>query len=272
MTAGEAIHYGRSQLEAANITSAHLDAELLLAHVTGLRREQLLARHEQELSPTQSQEFDRLINRRAAHTPLVHLTGSREFYGLDFTITPDVLTPRVETEQMVEWAIRYAPKDSTLIDIGTGSGAIAVAIAKHRPDLEVTATEVSEAALEVARLNASKHDAEIKFIVSDLWETVSGKFQTIVTNLPYLRDDARDELMEEVKHEPYVALFGGSDGLDLYRRFLAGIQDHFEPGGYLFTECDPWQQAKLINETAKYGLRPLEQGYFILGFQNSQIS
>lgn len=267
MTIGEAIHNGRASLEAANITSAQLDAELLLAHTTGFRREQILSRPEQVLSPTQSQEFDHLIIRRAAHTPLVHLTGSREFYGLDFTITPDVLTPRVETEQMVDWAIKYAPQNSSLIDVGTGSGAIAIAIAKHRPDLKVTATEISNATLGVARKNATKHQVGINLIISDLWEDVSGKFQTIVTNLPYLRDDAKSELMEEVKHEPAVALFGGIDGLDLYRRFLTRIQSHLKPGGYLFTECDPWQHTELIAEAAKHNLEPIEQGYFILGFQ-----
>jgi release factor glutamine methyltransferase len=210
-----------------------------------------------------------IVQRRTKRIPLVHLTRKREFYGLDLTITPDVLTPRIETEQMVEWAIKHAQKDSRLIDIGTGSGALAIAIAKHRPDIAITATEVSLPAMKVAAKNAKAHQVKLELIESDLWEKVEGKFETIVTNLPYLRDDAREEIMEEVKYEPGVALFGGSDGLDLYRKLLAKIKDHLVPGGLLFTECDPWQHETLIAEAAKYGLKPFEKDYFILGFRLS---
>lgn len=267
MTIESALRQGIIQLDSAGIPSNRLDSELLLAHVLRCSREQILTHPEQEISPKQVSEYQTLVDKRAAHTPLVHLTESREFYGLDFTITPDVLTPRVETEQMVEYAIKYAPQNSRLIDIGTGSGAIAVAIASRRPDLAVSATEVSSAALEVAAANAKRHQVDVELIESDLWDKVEGKFSTIVTNLPYLRDDAISELMPEVTREPAVALFGGDDGLDLYRRFLAGISDHLEPGGYLFTECDPWQQEQLKAEAAKYGLSSIEQGYFITGFQ-----
>jgi release factor glutamine methyltransferase len=166
---------------------------------------------------------------------------------------------------MVEWAIKYAPLDSHLIDIGTGSGAIALAINAHRPDLHITATEITIEALEIARRNAKTHHAEIEFIQSDLWENVTGVYDTIVTNLPYLRTDA--QLMPEVHKEPAVALFGGKDGLELYRRFLSELPAHLRIGGYLFTECDPWQHEGLIAEAAKVGLIPIEQGYFILGFE-----
>ena len=107
----------------------------------------------------------------------------------------------------------------------------------------------------------------MRIIQSDLWEGVTGTFDLIVTNLPYLRDDSHVDLMEEVKYEPDIALFGGEDGLDLYRRFLAEVPSFLKPGGFLFTECDPWQHDDLIDEAAKYGLRVIEQGYFILGFQ-----
>ena len=106
---------------------------------------------------------------------------------------------------------------------------------------------------------------QVDFVVSDLWSKVSGRFESVVTNLPYLQDSA--DLMPEVRREPAVALFGGPDGLDLYRRFLSHIKDHLVPGGRLFTECDPWQHDALIKEAANYGLYPIEQGYFILGFE-----
>ena len=267
MTVGEAIRDAQGWLTSSDIGSPRLDAELLLGHILGHERTWLLAHDETELTCEQRQMYAMIIQKRTLRIPLVHLTGRREFYGLDLTITPDVLTPRAETEQMVDWVVKYAPKNSHLIDIGTGSGAIAIAIAVHRSDLKVTGTEVSAPALKVAHGNATEHDVPLTLIESDLWDRVDGKFDTIVANLPYLRDDARSELMEEVKYEPELALFGGHDGLDLYRRLLVDIPSHLSPGGYLFTECDPWQHEHLIAKAAKYGLRVVEQGYFILGFQ-----
>ena len=264
-TVREALDAAITFLESQQITGARLDSELLLAYAMHQDRAWLLAHGDDEIPTHQATDFESLISRRSEHIPVVHLTGTREFYGLDIDITPDVLTPRVETEQMVEWAIKYAPKGSRLIDIGTGSGAIAIAIAAHRPDLHITATEITDEALAVATRNNKKHHATIEIIKSDLWENVTGKYDTIVTNLPYLREDA--DLMPEVRKEPAVALFGGQDGLDLYRRFLKDLPAHLSPGGFLFTECDPWQHEDLIKEAGIAGLSPIEQGYFILGFQ-----
>jgi len=265
MTIRDALKHAQRRLDDARIPGGRLDSELLMAYMVGRDRAWLLAHNDTELDEPQLEQFDALVNRRLNREPLVHITGSREFYGLDFEITPHVLTPRIETEQMVEWAVNYAPQNSNLIDIGTGSGAIAVAIATRRPDLQVTATDISDRELDVARRNADRHHASVNFIASDLWSQVSGQFETVVTNLPYLSDDA--ELMPEVQREPLVALVGGPDGLDLYRRLLAQLPTHLSPGGYLFTESDPWQHEALIAEAARYGLSPIEQGYFILGFQ-----
>jgi release factor glutamine methyltransferase len=265
-TIGQWLKAAAQELTDAGTGSERLDAELIVGHVLGHDRAWVKAHDDATLTAKQSADASALITRRADHEPLVHLTQHREFYGLDLHITPDVLTPRVETEQMVDWAIKHAPKDSSLIDIGTGSGAIAIAIAKHRPDLHVTATEISPKELAVARRNATAHNTPITFVESDLWSALgSHTFDTVVTNLPYLTDDA--DLMPEVRKEPAVALFGGPDGLDLYRRFLAGLPSHLNPGGYLFTESDPWQHEALIAEAARHGLTPIEQGYFILGFQ-----
>ncbi len=267
MTIGAWLKPAYSALETAGVPSGRLDAELIMAHVLTHNRAWVLAHTDDNLESSSARHLDTLLARRLNREPLVHLTGTREFYGLDFEITPDVLTPRAETEQMVEWAIKYAPQAARLIDIGTGSGAIAVAIKYSRPDISVTATEVSDTALGVARCNAAKYQLDITFASSDLWADITERFGCIVTNLPYLRDESRSELMEEVKHEPDVALFGGPDGLDIYRRFLSGIPDHLNVDGYLFTECDPWQQPSLIAEAAKVGLTVVEQGYFILGFR-----
>jgi release factor glutamine methyltransferase len=267
VTVRDAVRDGTAKLETAKIPSARLDTELIISFILGQDRSWILAHDDNELDELQLEQFHSLLTRRFNREPLVHITGNREFYALDMAITPAVLTPRIETEVMVDWAIKYAPYASHLIDIGTGSGAIAIAIAKHRVDLKITASEVSSAALEVAWGNVARHHVDIELVLSDLWESITGTYETIVTNLPYLSDGARSELMEEVKYEPDIALFGGPDGLDLYRKFLSGIFKHLTPDGYLFTECDPWQHEVLIAEAARYNLLPIEQGYFILGFQ-----
>lgn len=265
MTIKEAQELGEKILRRAKIESKHIDTSLLIEKVTGQPRSWGFAHPEFELSKEQSEKFMELLDKRRQRVPLVHLTNKREFYGIEFFIDERVLTPRVETEKMVEWAVKHAPKSSRLIDIGTGSGAIAIAIKKHRPDLEIWATDLSSGALEVAKLNADKHKVRIEFVESDLWDSIPDeKFNTIVTNLPYLEDET--ELMPEVQKEPSVALFGGKDGLDIYRRFLSELPSHLAKGGFLFTECDPWQHESLSKTTRSVGLNSIEQDYFILGF------
>lgn len=266
MTIAEAQRHGHNTLRKAGIESLRLDTTLLLEKATGKPRAWLFAHPEAELAEKPAHTFMELVNRRRQRIPLAHLTNKLEFYGLDFYIDERVLQPRVETEKIVEYALHYAPQGSRLIDVGTGSGAIAIAIKKHRPDLEVWATDVSTAALEVAAINAKNLDAKIRILASDLWDRVDGSYATVVTNLPYLRNDA--ELMPEVSNEPEIALFGGSDGLELYRRFLGQLANHLRPRGYLFTECDPWQHEELITSAKNVGLALIESNnYFVLGFQ-----
>lgn len=265
MTAGEWLAAAEKQLNAANIWGARLDSQLLLAHVLNRPKEWLLAHPEEPLSQQQIAAANGLIQRRLGHEPVVHLTGTKEFYGLNFEITPDVLTPRAESEDMITWAIKLLPRGGRVIDMGTGSGALIIALGKHRPDLELVATDVSGAALAVANRNAQRHGLNISFVQSDIWQSVTGTFDGILTNLPYLTDDA--DITEEVKKEPAVALFGGPDGLNLYRRMLAGTPERLSSGGYLFTECDPWQQEALATEAGQYGLAKVEEAYFVMGFQ-----
>lgn len=265
MTFGEALQYGEQQLKGAGIDGGRLDTQILLEFVTDKQRTLILAHDEDELTSEQQAQFTGLVTRRAERIPLVHLTHTREFYGIDLYIDDDVLTPRVETEKMVEFAIKYVPQNGKLIDIGTGSGAIAIAIKTHRPDLEVWATEVNDEALAVARRNIENLELDVTLVKSDLFSEITVKFDAVATNLPYLQNDA--DLMPEVQKEPAVALFGGDDGLDIYRRFLKELPEHLKQNGYLFTECDPWQQDNLKAEAAKIDLQPIEEDYFIMGFQ-----
>lgn len=265
MTLDEALQFGTKQLKRAGIESARIDSSLLLAKVMDMPRANVLAHLDDEMDPILASDFIELINERAKRRPLVHLTNTREFYGIDLYIDENVLTPRIETEKMVDFAIKHAPQNGKLIDVGTGSGAIAIAIKTHRPDIEVWATEVNDEALSVARRNIEKRELDINLEKSDLFSNISQTFDVVATNLPYLQDDA--DLMPEVQKEPAVALFGGQDGLDIYRQFLKELPQHLNASGYLFTECDPWQQASLKEEAAKIGLQPIEEDYFILGFQ-----
>ncbi len=264
MKVSGALKAAQQVLATANISSGRLDSELLLCHLLKQNRSWLIAHSQDELAPEQHELYKALINKRALHTPVVHLTNKREFYGIELYIDDAVLTPRVETEKMVELAIKHAPVRGKLIDIGTGSGAIAIAIATHRPDLKVCATEYSPEALAVARKNIAISKLDVTLTQADLFEGVQGQFDVVVCNLPYLSDDA--DLMPEVQKEPGVALFGGPDGLSVYRRFLSQLTEHLAPGGQLFTECDPWQQAALVAEAQAIGLSLSHEDYFILGF------
>lgn len=264
----------KTKLELADIPSARLDAELLLAFVLNKPREWLITHNTDELTQEKSNKFDEAINRRISHEPVCYITNKLEFYGINFFVDNRVLSPRVETELVAEQAIKNAPKGSKLIDIGTGSGAIAVAIAKHRPDLDITATEVSPEALEVAKLNAKNilgKDNKIKFIEVDIWDGVDGDFETVVTNLPYVSEDYKPRMKPEVAKEPAVALFGGKgDGLDLYRRFYKDLPTHIKPGALVYHESDPWQHEELKKLAHIAGLKQILEDYLILGF--SKIS
>ncbi|MBA3678664.1 peptide chain release factor N(5)-glutamine methyltransferase, partial [Candidatus Saccharibacteria bacterium] len=214
----ELIEQTTLQFQEAGIPSARLDTKILLAHALHQSKEYLISHNDQILTDSEMIQFTTFVSRRLDREPVCYITNKLEFYGLDFYVDNRVLSPRVETELIAEQAIKHAPKDSKLIDIGTGSGAIAIAIAKHRPDLEITATEVSPKALEVAKLNAKNilgKNNTIEFITADIFKSVEGVFETVVTNLPYVSRDYIPNMKPEVQKEPAVALFGGSgDGLD----------------------------------------------------------
>lgn len=272
MTIKEALQQAKSKFEAVDIKSARLDSELLLATALGKEKEWLIAHDNDKLTAEQQKKFEGFIKRRLDREPVCYITNKLEFYGIDFYVDNRVLSPRVETELIAEQAIKNAPKGSKLIDLGTGSGAIAVAIAKHRPDLDIVATEVSEEAMEVAKINAKsilspKHS--IKFVMADVWDGADGVFNTVVTNLPYVSEDYKPNMKPEVLKEPAVALFGGKgDGLDLYRRFYSNIKPHIKKGSRIYHESDPWQHEGLKELAKAQGLRPILEEYLILGFTN----
>lgn len=216
---------------------ARLEAELLLADVSGLSRAALLAHPDRPLSTEQQAAYRALLHRRLAHYPLPYLLRRIEFCGLEFQVTPDVLIPRPETETLVELALRYPVM--TAVDVGTGSGCIAVSLAVYNPACVVVATDLSRAALRVAAANACRHGVEgrVRRICCDLARAVRGPVDLVVANLPYVADDEWPTLPRSVREfEPRLALDGGPDGLEPVRRLLSDAPRLLRPGGVLLLE------------------------------------
>ena len=234
---------GRLRLRAAGLSVAEADisARALAEHVLGWTTERFLA-DAVDLEPAGfPTRFDAAIERRAAREPLAYIVGTREFWGLRFEVTPDVLIPRPETELIVEAALALHPSADAPIavaDVCTGSGCVGIAIAHERPHASVVATDISEAALVVARRNASHLDVadRVSFKAADLLDGVAGPFDLIVANPPYVRDRDSRGLQPEVRNEPDVALYGGADGLDAITRLLAEAPSRLAANAHLVFE------------------------------------
>ncbi|MFC4160366.1 peptide chain release factor N(5)-glutamine methyltransferase [Chitinimonas lacunae] len=215
------------------------EARLLLGAVASLGPTQMLGFPERLVEPAAAARFRELAARRLAGEPIAYLLGSREFYSLEFNVSPAVLIPRPDTELLVDLALERLPLDACrrVLDLGTGSGAIPVAIKKHRPDAQVSAVDLSPAALEVARGNAARHGVTIRFLQSDWFAALGDEcFDLIVSNPPYIA--AGDPHLEQgdLRFEPAGALSDGGDGLEHLRSIIAKAPAHLEPGGWLLCE------------------------------------
>lgn len=215
-----------------------LEAQVLAAHALGVVRARLLADSQRALDPATARAVERLFLLRRAGEPIAYLTGEREFHGLSLRVTSDVLIPRPETELLVELALERMPNlAGRVLDLGTGSGAIAVAIAHAAPDAEVVALDASEAALAVARENARRHGAGIRFVAGDWFAGFAGeRFDVIVSNPPYVAAGDAHLGEGDLRFEPRTALVGGPDGLDAIRAIVAGAKQHLVGGGWLLFE------------------------------------
>lgn len=228
MTVAEALGEARASIPLS-------EARLLLCHVLGVSHAALEAHPEREVSPGDTAAFRSLAARRAAGEPIAYLTGRREFYGLDFRVTPDVLIPREETELLVDIALET--KVARILDLGTGSGCLAIAVAKHLPLAQVTAVDVSAAALAVARGNAARHGVNVRFLQGDWFAPLAGeRFDLILANPPYVAEADPHLAQGDVRFEPRGALATGPDGLDEIRRIVAEAPAHLVPGGRLWFE------------------------------------
>lgn len=253
MTLGCLFREGKQRLREALIEEWELDAWYLLEHVSGCTRNEYYLYPERRMEVEQERKYLDLIQKRAMHIPLQHLTGRQEFMGYVFRINEHVLIPRQDTEILVEEALKYVQADMEILDLCTGSGCILLSILKMVPGLTGTGTDISEQALLVAEKNRADLglEKEAKFRKSDLFEQVEGRFDRILSNPPYIPSEVVDTLMEEVqRYEPRTALDGGEDGLYYYRKITEQSPAYLKPEGMLFFEIG-YDQAEAVMELMK---------------------
>ena len=243
-----------AELESADIDDARFEAEVLLRHATGLSRAQLYASLTDEIDPAAQQRFQAAIAERTTRKPLAYITGTREFYRLEFRVTPDVLIPRPESELLVDAALDHmrqarirAPQ---VADVGAGSGAVGIALARHRRGVNLICSDVSRDALLIARDNAQRllKRPKTSFIQGDLLTPLPGPFHCVVANLPYIPEERLSELEPEVaEHEPRVALTPGTRGTELILRLITQLPSRLHPNGVAVLEVDPGQESAIAD-------------------------
>ena len=243
----ELYRMGKDRLTEAKVPEAELDARLLLEEVCGTDRNDLLVHGDKEVPPEQCDRYVEYIQRRQKREPLQQITGYQEFMGLRFKVTPDVLIPRQDTETLVEEVMRYLHDGMHLLDMCTGSGCILLSLLKYSNDCEGTGCDISEKALKVAEENAEMLSLNASLVQSNLFENISGKYEFIVSNPPYIPTGVIPTLMEEVRdHEPVSALDGREDGLYFYREIVEKAGEYLYPGGMLFFEIG-YDQAEKVS-------------------------
>jgi release factor glutamine methyltransferase len=235
--------------QSAEALGDRLEAELLLAHVLGVNRAWFFAHPDDVVDAAIGERFDALVRRRAQGEPIAYITGTRDFWSMTLEVTPATLIPRPETEHLVERALERLPQGGSVVDLGTGSGAIALAIARERSDVSVRAVDASGAALEVARRNAEALGLRrVRFDEGDWFAPLHGmRFDVVVSNPPYIEEGDAHLVQGDLRFEPGSALASGSDGLSDIRRIAQAAPLHLLPGGWLLLEHG-WNQGAAVRD------------------------
>ncbi len=219
----------------SNFKTDRLELDLLLSKVTGRSRAEIIACPQMALSNNQLKRLNDDLRKLGAGTPFAYISGRKEFFGIELEISESVLVPRPETELLVEMVLTIAPKNATLLDLGTGSGAIALAILKERPDIKVSASDLSASALEIARKNARSLNLNLTFFHSNWYQSLPrNKWDFLVSNPPYVSEN--DPHLDALEKEPIEALISGTDGLDAIRQIVKGSSHFLNPQGHLLIE------------------------------------
>lgn len=271
-TVAEAMRAAAARLPA---DEARSDAELLLAHALGQPRTWLYTHARDGLPEASLQAFEALVDRRAGGEPVAQITGRRGFWTLDLEVTADTLIPRPETERLVELALARLPADTPMrvLDLGTGTGAIALAIAAERPLASITAVDASVAALAVAGRNAAATGLAVRFLHGDWFEPVAGEaFALVASNPPYIADGDFHLDQGDLRFEPRSALASGSDGLDAIRRIVAQAPSHLLPGGWLLIEHGRDQGGAVRSLLASAGLVDVATGRDLEGRERVSLA
>lgn len=254
--------HGFQQKLGLDAREARLEAQALAAHALEVSRTWLVAHGRDRLAAELQDKVEALFRRRCQGEPVAYIVGQREFYGRPIRVSPATLIPRPETEHLVEAALQRAPQNARVLDIGTGSGCIALSLKLERPDLMVTAVDVSAAALGIARANAAELNAEVEFIESDLFTALDGRrFDLIASNPPYVPEADEHLSQGDLRFEPPNALASGPDGLDAIRLIVDQAKAHLAPGGWLLFEhgYDQGEAVQDLLKAAGYGEVFLEQ-------------
>lgn len=252
-----------AQLRRIDIETPQLDARLLLQHATGLSRETLILEPDRSVPPALASSFRALIARRLAFEPVSRIIGEREFYGRSFKVTSDVLDPRPDTETLIGLALPLMAANSRILDLGTGSGIIAITLLAETPDASGVAVDLSPAALDVARANAAALGVaeRLTFLAGSWFAPVSGHFDLILSNPPYIPSADIAGLEPDVRnYDPHLALAGGKDGLDPYRMIATGAASHLAPGGHVLVEQGAGQADAVTAIFAAAGFRASGRG------------